>query len=304
MSYKSLFKTPEGADKYLAAYTATLALWPTPPEAIEVTTSFGTTHINAAGSTDSPPLILLHGFAMSSTQWYPNVVPLSRHFRVYALDVINQMGRSVPTRRIQTPEDCTAWLIEVLDALNIERATFVGHSYGGWLSLNLALRAPHRVERMVLLSPAASFAKIAWQFVIQALPIFLLPIRPTIYRFFQRTTTKQLVRGQAEIEQMVMGIWYLKPQHLVAPIVSVYTDAELRQISQPTLLLIGEHEVIYKPSVVIERARRLIPHIEADVIAGGGHCFPIDQAEATNERMLRFLVGNRLIEQTSVATTN
>ena len=39
------------------------------------------------------------------------------------------------------------------------------------------------------------------------------------------------------------------------------------------------------------RARRLIPHIEAALIPGGGHLFPVDQAETTNARMLAFLKG-------------
>jgi pimeloyl-ACP methyl ester carboxylesterase len=59
--------------------------------------------------------------------------------------------------------------------------------------------------------------------------------------------------------------------------------------SAPTLLLIGEHEVVYEPGRVLERARRLIPHIEAELIAGGGHLFPVDQADATNARILEFL---------------
>jgi len=70
---------------------------------------------------------------------------------------------------------------------------------------------------------------------------------------------------------------------------SVFSDDELRQMNVPTLLLVGEHEVVYEPSVVLERARRLMPHIEAELIAGGGHLFPVDQADATNARMLEFL---------------
>src|SRR5215813_2086478 len=98
MLAESLFKTPEGAASYMAAYNATLSLWPVAHQSLDVKTSFGTTHINAAGSPELPPLILLHGFGVCSTQWYPNIEPLSRHFRVYALDVLSQFGLSVATR--------------------------------------------------------------------------------------------------------------------------------------------------------------------------------------------------------------
>ena len=293
MSYASRFKTPEKAEAYLAAYKATLALWPVPSQTHEVTTSFGLTHLNVAGSADLPPLILLHGFGVSSTQWYPNIGPLSRYFRVYAPDMIGHIGLSVATRPLQTPQDCATWLIELLDGLKIERATVGGLSQGGWLTLNWALAAPQRVERMVLLSPAASFAPITKKFFLRMIPVLFMPTQRMIYWFLQWTTTMPLVVGQPLIDQMVVGIKGLKPQEMGAPIFSVYTDEELGRLTMPTLLLVGEYEVIYQPGpmLVLERARRLIPQVEAELIPGGGHMFPVDQAEATNARILKFLTG-------------
>ena len=54
---RSMFKTPEGQAQYLAAYDATLALWPVPVESFDVSTRFGDTHINACGPKSAPPLI-------------------------------------------------------------------------------------------------------------------------------------------------------------------------------------------------------------------------------------------------------
>jgi pimeloyl-ACP methyl ester carboxylesterase len=289
MTTPSSFKTAEGAAEYLAAYNRTLALWPVPHEAIDVPTRFGTTHVNMAGSVDAPALILLHGFAVSSTEWYANVAPLSQHFRVYALDAVNQMGLSVVTRPLKTRQESADWLTDVMDGLNIERAVVVGHSYGGWLTLNLALLAPQRVERMILLSPASSFASLRWQFALQFLGTFLMPSRKAMYRFMQQTTTMRLVDGQAEVEQLILGIKHLKPTQFGAPIIAVFKDEELKQINIPTLLLVGEQDTSCKPVKVLERARRVMPLIEADLIVGGGHLFPVDQAETTNARMLKFL---------------
>jgi len=94
VSLVSRFKTPEDAEKYTAAYDATLALWPEPRETMDVETSFGMTHINVAGSPQSPPLILLPGAQIGSTVWYPNIEPLSRHFRIYAVDVWIRQGKA------------------------------------------------------------------------------------------------------------------------------------------------------------------------------------------------------------------
>jgi pimeloyl-ACP methyl ester carboxylesterase len=87
----------------------------------------------------------------------------------------------------------------------------------------------------------------------------------------------------------MIGAKSFKPQELSLGVTSVFTDEELRRLNIPTLLLVGEHEVVYEPKRVLERARRLMPNIEAELISGGGHIFPIDQAEATNNRMVAFL---------------
>lgn len=291
MSAVTRFKTPEGADKFFAAYDATLALWPVPHEAIEVTTSFGTTLINVAGSPDLPPLLLIHGNQVSSSVWYANIEPLSRHFRVYAPDVIDQMGLSVPKYKLKTASDYADWMGEVLDALHLDRVTVIGHSHGGWQALNLAIRSPQRVERLVLLSPAPAILRLKMQLLLRMLPIFVRPTRAMFYRYFQWLTTMPLDENQPHtlIEQMMLGALSYKPQELSIGVVTVFTDDELRQIDKPTLLLVGECEVVYDPAKALARARRLMPQVEAELIAGGGHLFPVDQADATNARILKFL---------------
>lgn len=291
-SLESRFKTPESAAEYVTAYNAALALWTMPREALDITTSFGTTHINVSGSPDSPPLILIHGAQMSSTVWYPNVEPLTRHFRAYALDVVDQSGLSVPTSKLKTAEDCAKWLTEVLDGLKLERVTLMGHSQGCWLSLNLALRTPQRVERLVLLSPAPPFVQVRWQVLLKMLPVFIRPTKSAFYRYFQSMTTLPLDVNKPHplVEQFVTGALSYKPQELSLGMSTLFSDDDLRRINQPALLLIGDHEVMTDPKRVLERARRLMPHIEAEMIANAGHLMPVDQADATNTRILEFLI--------------
>lgn len=89
----------------------------------------------------------------------------------------------------------------------------------------------------------------------------------------------------------MIGAQSFKPQELSLGVVSVFSDEELQRIKMPTLLLIGDHNGTCRPEFELERARRLIPQIEADLITDGGHLFPLDQAEATNARILAFLNG-------------
>ena len=57
----------------------------------------------------------------------------------------------------------------------------------------------------------------------------------------------------------------------------------------PTLLLIGQQEVIYDPVASVERARKLIPHLEADLIPQASHDLAYYQAKIVDERILEFL---------------
>jgi len=286
----SRFRSPEAARNYLATYESTLALWRLLPEELEVETRFGRTHINGAGSPGSPPLVLIHGAQTSSTVWYPNIEALSRHFRVYAPDVVDQSGKSVPTRKLLNRQDCADWLCDVLDALNIERASFVGHSHGGWQVLNLAILAPQRMDRMILLSPAG-ITRLRWETFLRMLPTFIVPTKRMFYWGFQWSTINRLDVRHPEplIDQIMLGATSFKPQELSLGVVQVFDDEELRQIDKPTLLLIGDREKVFDPNLVVERAQRLMPKIEADIIPNAAHLLPIDQSETINPRMLGFL---------------
>ena len=137
----SLFKTPESQAKYMAAYDAALALLPVPYDSFDISTRFGKTHIIASGSKGAPPLVLLHATSASSTMWFPNIAELSREYRVYALDIIGDAGKSVVSYPPQNKSDYALWLTDVFDEINVIQADVVGASYGGWVSLTLALYA-------------------------------------------------------------------------------------------------------------------------------------------------------------------
>lgn len=290
MAYEDRFRSQDAMEKFLAAYDATMALWPIPYETMQIETTYGMTHTHVVGSPELPPLVLIHGGQISSTVWYPNVEALSQHFRVYMPDVVDAAGRSVKTRKLQNRQDCADWMTEVLDKLNIERATLIGHSHGGWMILNYAILMPERVERLVLLSPAG-ISRLRAEMFLRMLPAFIIPTRGVFYRSLQWITTKQLNVHHPEpvIDQFRQGAMSYKADELSFGVVFVFKDDELRQINVPALLLIGEQEKVINRKVVLERARRLIPDIESEIIPGAAHFLPIDQPDVVNARILAFL---------------
>jgi pimeloyl-ACP methyl ester carboxylesterase len=69
----------------------------------------------------------------------------------------------------------------------------------------------------------------------------------------------------------------------------VYTDDDLRQVRVPTLLLLGDHEVVYDHRAALKRATRLIPSVKAAVIPGAGHALSFDAPELVGGHILEFL---------------
>jgi len=116
----SLFKSPEGKARYHAAYDKVLALRDVPYECRHVATRFVATHVIASGARAAPPLILLHAIAISSTMWYPNIAELSRDFRTFAVDVMGDAGKSVPSHRPKNRREYARWFLDVFNELQIE----------------------------------------------------------------------------------------------------------------------------------------------------------------------------------------
>jgi pimeloyl-ACP methyl ester carboxylesterase len=279
-----IFTTPEGRAEYMAAYEAMFSLWTVPYDAVDIKTGYGSTHINVSGPSVGHPLVLLHGAGLSSTAWFANIAALSTNHRVYAVDIIGDTGKSVADRLIEKRTDYAVWLREVFDGLNIERAYLLGHSYGGWLTLNMALAYPDRLRKIVLLAPAASIYPMS---LLAKLGLRLpFKIRPPARSVFKMIASKGTVFEETFIHLMEMVTKYCLPA-LMFP--TVYTDEELKQIELPTLLLIGAGEKIYNPKKAIDRAQRWMPDLTAEIIPNVGHTLNMEQPEIINTRVLEFL---------------
>jgi pimeloyl-ACP methyl ester carboxylesterase len=281
----SIFKSLALEQQYMAAYQAVLSLWPVPHEPLDVQTRFGTTHVNACGSKNLPAMVLLPGFGANSTMWFPNVAALSSQFQVYALDTPGQPGKSIPGQVIN-PSNSSAWIAGVLDGLGLEKAHITGVSLGGWLALNFAICAPLRTGHVVLLDPAASFARMSTAFLWHSfMPIMVHPTRPGLIKYFRWMTQGYRV-NPAWAELMLLGILNTRPQPPIRA--TPFREAQLRSVQAPVLVLIGGRSLIYNPRSVQQRASQLIPNVQAEIIPDASHALNAEKAEVVNARILQF----------------
>lgn len=293
------FKTGAGEGEFMASYDAALAQWPVPYTTRYLPTRFGETYVIEGGPESGEPLVLLHGMGTSSTIWIRNVGPLSQTYRTYLVDIPGDANKTRWTDKFRSREDCVQWLSEVLDGLGLARPHLGGLSYGGWQSLNFAMAAPDRVRSLVLFAPAASFAKIRLSFFIHFLGPLLLPTRATFGRTLKWLSAPGQVVDARLADQMFLGVKHFRfARGGIYP--TVFADDELRGLHLPTLLLIGEHEQLSGPHEALDRARRLVPGVQAELIPGAGHMLIMEQADLVNQRVLEFLTGTRPDRNSSV----
>jgi pimeloyl-ACP methyl ester carboxylesterase len=100
------------------------------------------------------PIVLVHGFGASLYTWRHMIEPLSREYRVIALDLPGYGFSDKPDIQYNMAL-FSAQILHLLDALGVQRAVFVGNSMGGKITLFTALHNPERVESMVLIDAAA-----------------------------------------------------------------------------------------------------------------------------------------------------
>lgn len=104
--------------------------------------------IDDAGST-APWLVLVHGLGYGRWGWEPVVEPLARHFRLVLIDNRGIGASDVPPGPYDTVT-MAGDVMAVVDALEVDHVHLVGTSLGGMIAQQVALRAPGRVDRLVL----------------------------------------------------------------------------------------------------------------------------------------------------------
>jgi pimeloyl-ACP methyl ester carboxylesterase len=126
----------------------------TPPLFSTVSLSTGVRmHFAEQGPAGGETVILLHGY---SDSWFSfsRIMPLlPSTYRVFALDLRGH-GRTDAPRTGYGMDDLASDVIAFMDAKGIVHATIVGHSMGGFVAQQVALAAPRRVSRLVILSSA------------------------------------------------------------------------------------------------------------------------------------------------------
>ena len=288
------FRSEKAKQRYLAFYDEIAKDWPVESETRMINTSYGQTYVRISGPVDAPPLVLMHGAGATSLSWMPNIKALSQSYRTYAVDNIYDFGRSVFTKKFKVPGDFVKWMDELFSTLDLgDNINLMGLSYGGWLTSQYAIMNPKKLDKIVLLAPAATVLPLGPGFLGPAL-LSILPHRHFVKKGVKSILADLLKKDEAGrlyfekwVDHLDLGFRSFKPKMTVSP--TVLTDIEMKSLKMPVLFLVGENEKLYSAQEAVEHLKNIAPQIRVEIIPGAGHDLSVVQAEMVNRKILEFL---------------
>lgn len=225
----------------------------------------------ATGISAYPPVVLIHGFGVSSAYFVPTAERLAREFDVYAPDLPGHGRSDSPTYALDIRGLARA-LIRWLDAMQLDRVVLIGNSMGAQIAAEVAVRHPQRVERLVLIGatldrPARNvpraLARLLWAAVFES---------PSLYPIVLKDYVRMTPRVPAEFAAMA--------SHRI--------ESLLPRILQPVLFIRGENDVI-APDAWTKELASLTPHAQIAVIPRAGHAVQYSAADRLVDVMTPFI---------------
>jgi len=237
-----------------------------------------------------PALVLVHGSNLDSRSFDWIVSPLAEGRRVVVMD-LRFHGRSTD------PGGPVSWegdLLEVLDALHLERAALLGHSLGAQVVVDFALAHPERVERLVVVGPSVS------GYVSDAMPAGF----DAVLRAARAGDMNGAAAAMAEMPAMGLvaavergpfvrrlfqdnaGLFRQDPSRLVRP--SPPATERLAQLRAPLLVLVGDADLTSAPKVADLLAER-VRGTRRVTLPRCGHLAPVDCPDQVVRAVASFL---------------
>ena len=113
------------------------------------------TYLEAGADSGGPVVVLQHGLAGSSATWLPVLPALGRCARVIAPDLLGHGQSAKPRDGDYSLGAHAAGVRDLLVVLGLDRATVIGHSFGGGVAMQFAYQFPELTERLVLVASGA-----------------------------------------------------------------------------------------------------------------------------------------------------
>lgn len=239
--------------------------------------------INYTVQGEGNPIVLIHGFGLDSRMWNKQVQELSKTNKVITYDMRGFGKSSLPINKYSHLED----LHELLKSLSISETKIAGHSFGGEVATEYALKYPSEVNSLILISPALSGVKndsSEWEVLVElGKNGDIAGIRE---RMLKNPVFKDLKESSEELRLVTEMVQDYTGFHFQSRDPREYTDVsqKLKELSCPVEVIIGENDEGVQKEIA-EKFREEL-NIEPRVIPNCGHMAVLENPELITEIIL------------------
>jgi 2-hydroxy-6-oxonona-2,4-dienedioate hydrolase len=244
-----------------------------------------------------PILVLLHGLGASSERWLKVVYILSKYFRIIIPDIIGFGASDKPPTMKYDMDHFISFLQIFLEKLHIDSPIICGHSFGGQLAAEFAIRFHDQVEKLILTAPAGPRRRttsIFYQYITAA-------VHPTcehIYEAFKNMAFNPNIVTRYDVLDFKrrMNLAYAKFAFMCTLLGIENAQAltgRLSRVASPTLIVWGENDKM-TPYQEYLREYYEIPEKCIQIINHCGHTPFVEKPINFNAILLKFLTGKDL----------
>ncbi|MDR6100591.1 aminoacrylate hydrolase [Agrobacterium larrymoorei] len=244
---------------------------------------------------DAPTIILSSGLGGSASYWAPQLAALSNHYRIVTYDHrgCGRTGGEVPADGgIAAMADD---VLEIAEQLGLTRFDFMGHALGGLIGLDLALRKPEMVGKLVLINAWSKadphsgrcfdvrielLEKSGVAAFVKAQPLFLYPA------VWMSENAERLEAEEWHATEHFQGRTNILRR--IAALRAFDVDDQLKEIETETLVIATRDDLLVPYTRSIRLAEGL-PNSQLQLVDFGAHAVNVTAPDAFNAAILRFL---------------
>ena len=287
------FRSADARQHYLTTYGEVRALTARADVVHDVPTGFGTIRVYQHGPDRGVPIVLIHGFFLTSGMWWQQIDDLTGDFSVYALDMVGQ-PRSKHAVETHVHFHRRARCIDaVLAGLGLHDVHLVAHSYGGWLATHTAARTPNRLATLTLIDPASTVARLSGRFWRSLALLLTRPNSARAKRAAAWVTGHPAPGSSIDMvtELFVAGFAAFAPP-LRTPPLHFSGNRLLRSVHLPVQVLLAGNSV-HDSSKAIRRIQSVVPRWRYRLWPNASHTLPAEIADEVNDCIRQFVIEHR-----------